>query len=58
MDFMFAQHPECPACGGRQTTKLVYGMPVDTDSWDPWLYPAGCCVMPQQWRCEVCDHEW
>ncbi|ABK72006.1 alkylphosphonate transporter [Mycolicibacterium smegmatis] len=55
---MFAQHPECPACGGRQTTKLVYGMPVDTDSWDPWLYPAGCCVMPQQWRCEVCDHEW
>lgn len=56
--FRFAQHPECPNCGGRRTGSITYGMPVDPGSWGPWLYVGGCCPMDEKWRCGVCDYAW
>jgi len=56
--FRFAQHPQCPRCGGGRTQRIVYGMPVDPDAWGPWLAMGGCCRRDEQWCCDICEHEW
>ncbi|TFV61613.1 alkylphosphonate transporter [Mycobacterium sp. PS03-16] len=55
---MFAEHPQCPRCGGRRTQSIAYGMPVDPQSWGPWISMGGCCVMEGQWHCSLCEHAW
>jgi hypothetical protein len=58
VDFRFAEHPQCPNCGGRRTQSISYGMPADPQSWGPWFTMGGCCVRDADWRCELCGHEW
>ena len=58
VEFRFAQHPKCPHCGGGQTQRIQYGMPVNPDEWGPWLYMGGCCVGEQKWHCRYCEHRW
>ncbi|WP_231643291.1 hypothetical protein [Mycolicibacterium baixiangningiae] len=58
VDFRFAQHPQCPHCGGRRASAIQYGMPADPQSWGPWLTIGGCCVRGEEWRCGLCGHEW
>jgi uncharacterized CHY-type Zn-finger protein len=42
VDFRFAEHPQCPNCGGRRTQSISYGMPADPpihsrgDRGSPW----------------------
>lgn len=58
IDFKFAQHPECPRCGGQRTQMIQYGMPANIEAWGPWLHAGGCCPTEQKWLCTVCDNEW
>lgn len=58
LDFRFAEHPQCPRCGGRRSTLIGYGEPVDPQSWEPWVSIGGCCVQPEEWDCTLCDHQW
>lgn len=60
VDFKFAQHPDCPSCGGQRTRVIRYGMPPGPDCWGPWVRVGGCCVTPENktWECELCDHQW
>lgn len=58
VDFRFAQHPECPRCGGARTQSIGYGMPADPESWGPWLHMGGCCVKDEKWHCAPCRHTW
>ncbi|WP_081495039.1 alkylphosphonate transporter [Mycolicibacterium chubuense] len=56
--FRFAQHPQCPNCGGRRSKRIQYGMPADPESWEPWVSIGGCCVSPEKWECQLCEHQW
>jgi hypothetical protein len=56
--FKFAQHPECPNCGGARTQAICYGMPADPDSWGPWLDMGGCVLRDEKWHCGCCGHRW
>jgi hypothetical protein len=58
VDFQFAQHPQCPNCGGRRTKAAMYGMPAYPMQALPWEDQRGCCVMPESWTCGVCGHGW
>ncbi|MCV7416515.1 alkylphosphonate transporter [Mycolicibacterium litorale] len=58
LDFRFAENPQCPRCGGRRTQDIVYGMPVDPESWEPWLSMGGCCPTDERQYCTLCDHSW
>lgn len=58
LDYRFARHPCCPRCDGRRTASAWYGMPVFPLRYTPWEAPQGCCVMPIEWICRLCEHEW
>lgn len=58
IDYAFARHPQCPRCGGQRSRQIVYGMPNDPQSWEPWIAIGGCCLRDDKWTCELCRHEW
>lgn len=58
LDFRFDQHPACPNCGGERTRSTFYGMPSAPWNIPPWRHAAGCCVSDEDWRCDMCNHEW
>lgn len=58
VDFKFTLNPPCPACGARRTQETFYGMPSDHQNIEPWSNAGGCCVMPAEWCCSECDHQW
>ncbi len=58
VDFKFALHPPCPACGALRTCATFYGMPSDHWNIEPWSHAGGCCVSTERWCCSVCRHQW
>lgn len=58
LDYRFSRHPRCPRCHGRRTANAWYGMPAFPMRYTPWEAPQGCCVMPTDWVCRLCKHEW
>jgi hypothetical protein len=58
LDFRFVRHPACPRCGGRQTQRGFFGMPMFPFRLAPWEEMRGCCVTEDIWRCTLCMHRW
>lgn len=58
VDFQFAQHPECPDCGGGRTQSISDDEPIGPDYFGPWQHLGGCVPKPEIWHCDNCDHEW
>ncbi|KGI70634.1 alkylphosphonate transporter [Mycolicibacterium rufum] len=58
MDYAFARHPRCPRCGGQRSRHIVYGLPNDPRSWEPWIAIGGCRLCDENWTCELCRHNW
>lgn len=58
VEFRFAQHPECPQCGGGRTREIGYGMPANPEDWGPWSEMGGCVLKNEKWSCSFCDHRW
>lgn len=57
LDFRFAQHPKCLACGAARTQRALFGMLMTRDI-PPWLDPRGCCVTDDIWTCTECTRTW
>ena len=58
LDFKFAMNPACPACGGRRSCEMFFGMPSDHVNIPPWEHAGGCCVVDEEWCCSICYHRW
>lgn len=58
LDYRFSYHPACPQCGGRQTQRALFGMPMFETIVPPWRHTRGCCVTEENWTCTLCTHRW
>ncbi|NYT00902.1 MAG: hypothetical protein GKB99_04185 [Methanocellales archaeon] len=54
----------CPGCGSENVAKIIYGwIPNLTDDLEEdfhagKIHLGGCCVRPDKWHCNECEHEW
>lgn len=58
VDFRFSLAPICPKCSANRSMSTDFGEPWPGYILTPWTQHMGCCVVPVEWVCGTCGHEW
>ena len=58
LDYRFSLAPSCPACSATRSLSTDFGEPALGYIGKPWTKHMGCCVVPVEWVCGACGHEW
>lgn len=58
VDFRFSLAPACPRCSANRSMSTEFGEPASGYVLTPWTQHMGCELVPVEWVCGVCGHEW
>lgn len=58
LDYRFSLAPSCPACSAGRSLSAAFGEPMVGYVQKPWITHMGCCVVPVEWVCGECGHQW
>lgn len=58
LDYRFFLAPECPACSATRSMSTDFGEPAPGYIFKPWKTHMGCEIVPVEWVCGECGHQW
>jgi hypothetical protein len=58
IDYRFSLAPSCPACSAARSRSTDFGEPALGYILKPWTTHMGCEIVPVEWVCGACGHQW
>jgi hypothetical protein len=56
--YRFSLAPNCPACSAGRSMSTDFGEPAAGYILKPWTTHMGCELVPVEWECGECGHQW